>query len=177
MYDLRLHVVPLTNEPGSPPLKSYTVTPQEFSQVIDRVNLVYAGTNIRFLFDPEFDWAPLANTEINTDGSNQRTLCNQIADAFPGKIVCFLRWGSGPDPTGNGNAYPPPGAGTKPPSVNDVVQNYVALPNKVGPGFAYLSSVTFSACITRSPAGPTSTGPSTRSSTARCRRRRKPIRR
>jgi hypothetical protein len=139
MYDLRLHVVPLTNEPGNPPLKSYTVTPQEFSQVIDRVNLVYAGTNIRFLFDPEFDWAPLANTEINTDGSNQRTLCNQIADAFPGKIVCFLRWGSGTDPTGNGNAYPPPGAGTKPPSVDDVVQNYVALPNKVGPGFAYLS--------------------------------------
>ena len=142
MHDLRLHVIPLTNESKDPPPKAFTVTPQEFSQVIDRVNLVYAGTNVRFLFDPEFDWAPLANTEINTDGANQRALCNQIADAFPGTIVCFLRWGPGASPTGNGNAYPPPGAGTKPPHVNDVVQNYVALPPLSSPSSSCFSPAT-----------------------------------
>jgi hypothetical protein len=139
MHDLRLHVIPLTNDPGMLPLKSYTVTPQEFSQIIDRVNLIYAGTNVRFLFDSEFDWAPMANTALNTDGANQRTLGNQIAAGTPGKIVCFLRWGAGASPTGNGNAYPPPGAGTKPPDVDDVVQNYVALPNKSGPGLSFLN--------------------------------------
>jgi hypothetical protein len=81
----------------------------------------------------------MANTELNTDGPNMRQLGNNIAAAFPGKIVCFLRWGSGPSPTGNGNAYPPPGAGPKPPHVDDVVQNYVALPNRIAPNFGLLN--------------------------------------
>jgi len=57
---------------------------------------------------------------------------NNAAVALPGKILVYLRWG--PDDasfTGNANAYPPPGAGTKPPSVNDVIQNYVALETKL----------------------------------------------
>ena len=142
MYELRLHIIPMTNaekDPSGNFVKPYSVTPQEFAQVVDRVNLVYSGTDIQFRFDPDFDWAPLANTEINTDGANQRTLCNNIAAGFPGEIVCFLRWGSGTTPTGNGNAYPPPGAGTKPPSVNDIEQNYVALPNLIGPNFSFLT--------------------------------------
>lgn len=142
MYDLRLHVIPLTNEENDSngkPLKPYSVTPQEFAQLIDRVNALYAPADIQFRFDPEFDWAPMANTEINTDGANQRKLANDIAASLPGKIVCFLRWGGGDSPTGNGNAYPPPGAGTKPPHVDDVVQNYVALPNRIAPGFGLLN--------------------------------------
>src|SRR5215475_3883680 len=142
MYELRLHIIPLTNEEkdsSGKPVKSYDVTPQEFAQLIDRVNLVYAGTNIRFLFDPEFDWAPMANTEINTDGANQRQLCNKIAAGIPGKIVCFLRWGGGTGRTGNGNAYPPPGAGPKPSHVDDIVQNYVALPDQIAPNFGLLN--------------------------------------
>jgi hypothetical protein len=68
-------------------------------------------------------------------------LGNKIAAEFPTKIVCFLRWGSGDEPTGNGNAYPPPRPGIPAPlGIGDSVQNYVALPNNIGglnqnPGF------------------------------------------
>lgn len=51
-------------------------------------------------FDPALDWARMANTEINTDGANQRKLCNDIAAGIPCKIVCFIRWGPDVDPTG-----------------------------------------------------------------------------
>src|SRR5262249_19802122 len=58
---------------------------------------------------------------------------------IPGKVLCLLRWGSDPfSPTGNGNAYPPPGACPLPLNMNDVEQNYVALPNRIGPGASFL---------------------------------------
>lgn len=143
MNQIRLHVIPMTNQEKDAAgnfLQPYQVTPQEFAQLIDRVNGFYRDTNIQFLFDPVFDWAPMANTEINTDGANQRKLCNEIAAAIPGKMVCFLRWGGDPaGPTGNGNAYPPPGAGTKPPHVSDVEQNYVMLPNRIAANFGLLN--------------------------------------
>ncbi|WP_431970102.1 hypothetical protein [Nocardia sp. bgisy134] len=141
MHELRLHIIPLTNEEldtNGDPVKPYDVTPMEFAQLIDRVNLIFADTGIRFLFYPAHDWAPMANTEINTDGPRQRELANRIAARLPGKIVCFLRWGPGRDRTGNGNTFPPPGAGPKPPSVGDVVQNYVALPNRIAADFGLL---------------------------------------
>lgn len=142
MKQIRLHIIPMTNQEKDSSgkfLKSYKVTPQEFTQLIDRVNVYYASADIQFLFDPAFDWAPMANTEINSDGANQRQLCNNIAAAIPGKMVCFLRWGSEAGQTGNGNAYPPPGAGTKPVHVGDVEQNYVMLPNEIAPGFSLLN--------------------------------------
>ena len=42
---------------------------------------------------------------------------------FPARSSASSVGGREPISTGNGNAYPSPGAGTKPPSVNDVVQN------------------------------------------------------
>src|SRR5262249_11552558 len=135
---LRLHVIPLTNSDGKS--MPYSVTPQQFAALVDRVNLSYAGTNIRFVFDANTDWAPMNDTELNTDGPKMRERGNAIAAANPGKIVCLLRWGNKVDPTGNGNAFPPPGAGPKPPSVDDVVQNYVALPSQILDGkYTYLN--------------------------------------
>jgi hypothetical protein len=113
------------------PIKAYTVVPQQFSDLIDRLNAYYAPAGIKFLFDVQFDWAPLASTSINTNGPTMRDQCNALAAQQPGKMLCVLRWGAKKDgsQTGNGNAYPPPGAGPKPPSVNDFEQNYVALPS------------------------------------------------
>jgi len=132
MDEIRLHVIPCMNQEKNAngvPLKSYTVTPQQFSDLIDRVNPYFAPAGIKFLFDPQFDWAPLANTAINTDSGTMFDQCNALAAQQPGKMLCVLRWGNNADPTGNGNAYPPPGAGPKPPSVDDVEQSYVALPS------------------------------------------------
>lgn len=126
--DVRLHVIPLSNANGT---NAYAVTPQQFASLIDRVNAVYAGTNIRFVFDPTTDWAPMADTDLNSDGADMRTRGNKIASTLPGKLVCFLRWGSQTARTGNGNAYPPPGANPKSQDVTDVEQDYVALPNQI----------------------------------------------
>lgn len=142
MRDIRLHVIPLTNEEkdaAGKPLKSYDVTPQAFAELIERVNGFYEAADIRFLFDPQFDWAPMANTTINTDAAGQVDLGNAIAAKFPGKMVCFLRWGSGDGRTGNGNAYPPRGVSPEPANTIPRVQNYVMLPNKIGQNFGLLN--------------------------------------
>jgi hypothetical protein len=132
--DLRLHVIPLSNSDGT---KAYNVTPQQFADLVTRVNAVYAGTGIRFVFDQNADWAPMADTELNTDGANMQSRGNAIAASLPGEIVCLLRWGNGTSPTGNGNAYPPPGNAPKPPDVPDIQQDYVALPDSMGSPSAY----------------------------------------
>jgi hypothetical protein len=134
-YELRLQVIPLSNSDGT---KAYSVTPQQFEELVDRVNNVYAGTGIHFLFDQYTDWAPMNDTDLNTDGSDQQVRGNAIAAMYPHKILLLLRWGNDPNPdpsqpsglqpTGNGNAYPPP-RNNPPPSVQDQTQNYVALPS------------------------------------------------
>jgi hypothetical protein len=132
MDEIRLHVVPCMNQENDAagnPKKKYTVTIQQFSDLIDRVNGYFAPADVKFMFDPEFDWAPLAHTEINTDGATMGDLCNAMAAELPGTILCVLRWGPVDDQTGNGNAFPPPGAGPLPPNTNDIVQDYVALPS------------------------------------------------
>ncbi|PZM67560.1 hypothetical protein [Paenibacillus dendritiformis] len=152
MIDLRLHIIPLTNtelDSAGNPIKPYAITPVEFADLVVRVNRSFEGTGIRLVFDPSTDWEPMADTQLNTDlyadlynaASPLRERGNQIASRYSGKIVCFLRWGNEPtgNPTGNGNAFPPPGASPKPPSVNDFEQNYVALPNRIVPPYGLLN--------------------------------------
>ena len=148
MYDLRLHVIPLTNQEKDArgrPAKPYAVTPAEFAGLVERANRAFAGTNLRLVFDPALDWTPLANTELNTDGPNMLQRGNAIAARIPGKIVCFLRWGHEDNglPTGNGNAFPPPGANRKPGYVVDFTQNYIALPNRIAPDYGLLNQGDF----------------------------------
>lgn len=140
--NLRLHIIPLTDaelDANGNPNRPYAITPQEFADLVMRVNWSFEGTGIGLVFNPDTDWQPMADTQLNTDAAGSRERGNQIAASIPGKIVCFLRWGSEDTPTGTGNAYPPPGAGPKPRSVDDVVQNYVALPNRIAPNFGLLN--------------------------------------
>jgi hypothetical protein len=122
---LRLHVIALSNSDGS---NANTVKPNEFAALVERVNLSFANTGLRFLFDPVSDWMEMADDDLNIDGPKQRQRGNEMAARWPHKVVCLLRW----SPGGNGNAYPPPGVNPKPPHVNDEEQNYVALPNQLG---------------------------------------------
>ena len=90
-FALRLQVIPLSNDDGI--TKAYTVTPQQFSDLIGRVNAIYAGTGIQFLFDQDTDWAPMNNTVLNTDALDRNDflkLGNQLAAKYPGKILCLL---------------------------------------------------------------------------------------
>ena len=143
MTDLRLHVIPLGNQEidgTGVPVHRYEVTPLEFAEVLDKVNPFFAPAGIRFVFDPEVDWRPMLDTELNSDGPAMRQRGNAMAAGIPGKVLCLLRWGPDPaTPTGNGNAYPPPGAGATPRNMFDVTQDYVALPNQYGPNEPFLN--------------------------------------
>jgi hypothetical protein len=72
------------------------VTAQEFADLITRVNRSYEDTGLQFVFDPETDWWPLADSVLNSDAPAMRQRGNAIAAGIPGKIVCFLRWGGDP---------------------------------------------------------------------------------
>jgi hypothetical protein len=143
---IHLLIVPLsdkeTNASGTLN-HAYTVTPVEFSRLIDRVNLCYSSARIRFLFDPETDWQPMADTDLNREKGDYVDRQNNFSASHLGKMVCFLRWGNDPknpeSPTGNGNAYPPPGAGPMPENVEDHVQNFVELPDFSDPGYGGLN--------------------------------------
>jgi hypothetical protein len=66
--------------------------------------------DIVFDFDPARDWEPFADTELNDmdrRGPRWPDRPNSIAARYPSKVVVFFRWGTGGNPTGNGNAYPP----------------------------------------------------------------------
>lgn len=122
---LRLHVIALSNDDGS---KAPQVTAAQFTDVVARANRVFRGTGLRMLFDPAADWQPMNSTDMNQDATIFAE-GNALAPTFPGRILVLLRWGSGAGVTGNGNAYPPPGAGTLPANVTDNDQRYVALPS------------------------------------------------
>ncbi len=122
---LRLRVIALSNDDGT---RAPQVTAAQFTDVVARVNRVFRGSGIRFLYDPAADWQPINSTGMNQDATIAAG-GNAFAATLPGRIPLLLRWGSAADPTGNGNAYPPPGAGTLPANVTDADQRYVALPS------------------------------------------------
>src|SRR5437762_523845 len=97
MFQLRLQIIPLTDEEvdaAGNPKRPFAITPQEFADLVTRVNNSFQNTGICLLFDPTTDWQPRADTQLNTDSAGPDR-GNQVAANFPGKIVCFLRWGTG----------------------------------------------------------------------------------
>jgi hypothetical protein len=139
---VRLQAIPLTDaetDAAGNPLHSFAITPEDFADLIGRVNWSFEGTDIVVVFDPETDWQPMADTVMNRDQAGQRDRGNNIAARFLGKVACFPRWGNGDGRTGNGNAYPPPSAGPVPPSVNPIEQDYVALPDAIAPPYGLLN--------------------------------------
>lgn len=123
---LRLRVIALSDVGGG---HGPQVTPAQFSDAVRRANRAFRGTGIRLLFSETADWETREDTGMNQD----QTIFaggNALAAATLGRIPVLLRWGSDPvNVTGNGNAYPPPGAGPTPANVTDVDQRYVALPS------------------------------------------------
>lgn len=134
---LRLRVIALSDADGG---HAPQVTPAQFADAVRRANRAFRGTGIRLAFDPASDFETRRDTDMNQD----RTIFaegNQLAAATQGRILVLLRWGGDPaNATGNGNAFPPPGAGPAPANVTDVDQRYVALPSLYPTsGFSFLT--------------------------------------
>jgi hypothetical protein len=136
--DLELYVVAVTDDDGSG--HAFSVTPAAFLSLLGRVNNVYSGTGIRFLFDPATDWTTRADTTLNQEQSGWRQTAEQIAAAHPSQVVLILRWGPNPSSrTGNGNAYPPPGANATPLNMTDQTQDFVMLPDLLDATLSFLN--------------------------------------
>jgi hypothetical protein len=126
---LRLHVIALADDNGS---NASTVSATDFVQALDSINRSYRGTRIRFRYDPTADYQTMDSTTLNQDlmFGDPAGLArgNLIALSTPTAIPLFLRLAG----TGNGNAAPPPALTGLPPGIPaGVVQNYVALPNRL----------------------------------------------
>jgi hypothetical protein len=126
VLNLRLHVVALRNDDGS---FGFDATPEDFVRLISRANRPFNTTGLRIVFNPRADFEAFDRTVLNRQQAGWTTIADSIAAAHPGQIVGILRWGGDVDRTGNANAYPPPGASTRHPAINDVDQRYVMLEN------------------------------------------------
>ncbi|MFN0113108.1 MAG: hypothetical protein ACKVPY_00350 [Paracoccaceae bacterium] len=128
---LRIAVFAMSDDDGGHPT---AVTPGQFQTAVRNLNRRFEGTRLRFVFIPATDWRDLRDSEINRDGPAMRAKANAIADANSGRVAVFLRWGQDTTVTGNGNAYPPPGA--RPPSPRwtsfDIDQRYIAISSGFG---------------------------------------------
>ena len=142
---LRLRVVALSDANGG---LAPQVTPAQFDDAVRRANRAFRGTGVRLVFNQVTDWETRNHTGMNRD-QTIRADGNVLADASPGRILVLLRWGGDPAAaTGNGNAFPPPGAGPVPANVTDADQRYVALPSlypTTGFGFLTLGNGSFMA--------------------------------
>jgi hypothetical protein len=79
---------------------------------IEEANRVYAGSGIRFLFDPAEDFSDIQSTLINSmmgvedaDWDQAMTAADSVASKYPGKIVVYFRYGPDSLPTGSGFSW------------------------------------------------------------------------
>lgn len=127
-HELRVHVIALEDDDGQ---RRSTVTATDAAHALEAAQRVFDSTGIRLVLD---GFERRASTQLNRAlGFNDHTrpTGNAIAATFPRRMVVLLRHGTGGerDPTGNGNAAPPPGVGPRRPDVPDVDQHYVSLPS------------------------------------------------
>jgi hypothetical protein len=87
--------------------RSTPVTPDQIKQWVEKANEIWAGASIRFLYDPDSDFTTLRNTLINSmmgienkNWNEEKTEGDKVAARYPGKLVLFFRYGSGPRPIG-----------------------------------------------------------------------------
>ena len=110
MWTIRVHAIPLSDNDGG---RATTITREDFSAALERVNTIFAPADLRFAFDPDRDWQPRRSTALNSlhnGGSKWWEGGNAVAAQHKGKVVIFLRFGRKTDegtPANNWFAYPP----------------------------------------------------------------------
>ena len=107
-HTVHIQVVQLADDDGG---RRATADPQAITRWVDFANKVYAPVGLRLEFDPRRDWATLNNTAANSMNVDPRPphvsgrLGSGIAAWYPGKLVVFIRYGSGTSPTHHCFAY------------------------------------------------------------------------
>jgi hypothetical protein len=106
LLTVHLQAVLVSDDDGQRPVR---ITPQQVQLWVDKGNQVFAQASVRFMYDPDVDFATLNSTLLNdmTDDSNadwQREVDfgNRVAAEHAGKLVVFFIHGPGKGPTGGG---------------------------------------------------------------------------
>ncbi len=105
----RLQAIQVSDDDGK---RAVRITPQQVKLWIDKANEIFAKASIRFLYDPDLDFATLDSTLLNnmtgdTDANWQREVDfgNRVAARYAGKIVVFFIHGPEQGPTGGGFSF------------------------------------------------------------------------
>ncbi len=92
--------------------RTVRITPQQVKQWVDKANEVFAHASVRFLYDPDLDFAALKSTLLNdmageTDTNWLREVDsgNRVAARYPDRVVVFFIHGPEQGPTGGGFSW------------------------------------------------------------------------
>jgi len=123
-YTLHVHAVRVTDSCLGE--RAAAIDPDQIRRWIAKANEVYGAAGVRFEFDPtpkSGDWALLPSTEVNDLSAELpgdigwergKSIGNELASHFPGKVLLLFRHGPGKIPTGGG--------------FSSTAYNFVALP-------------------------------------------------
>lgn len=106
LLTVRLQAVQVSDDDGR---RTVRITPEQVSLWVDKANEIFAHASIRFIYDPDSDFAALESTLLNdmtgdTDANWMREVDsgNRIAARYPDKVVVFFIHGPEQGPTGGG---------------------------------------------------------------------------
>jgi hypothetical protein len=106
LLTVRLQAIQVSDDDGK---RTVRITPQQVKLWVDKANEIYAKASVRFLYDPDSDFAALKSTLLNdmtgdTDANWQREVDfgNQVAARYAGKLVMFFIHGPEQGATGGG---------------------------------------------------------------------------
>jgi len=111
-YTLHVHAVRVTD--SCPGVRSAAIDPEQVRRWVEKANEIYGAAGVRFEFDPtpkSGDWALLPSTEVNDLSAELpgdigwergKSMGNELAAHFPGKVLLLFRHGPGDAPTGGG---------------------------------------------------------------------------
>lgn len=109
---LRIQAIRVADDDGG---RAADTTPEEFGEWVAFANMSFAPASIRFLYDPQTDFADVRSTLLNNladpndtfpDWRAQGMLGNEIADRYPGKVLVIMRHGPGPTSDYGGSGSP-----------------------------------------------------------------------
>lgn len=106
LLTVRLQAIAVSDDDGR---RAVRITPEQVKQWVDKANEIFALASVRFLYDPDLDFAALKSTILNdmtgdsdTNWKREVDTGNRVAADHTGKLVMFFIHGPEQGATGGG---------------------------------------------------------------------------
>ncbi len=104
---VRIQAIRLADNEGWRPAN---IDYSQFQAWVDRANVIFAKAGLRFEFDPETGGASTLNSTLPNSNDGPAgphwpqvwATAREVAAQYPGRLVVFIRYGPGPNPTSLG---------------------------------------------------------------------------